>query len=719
MSTSGRGSKWSGWLLSLVCALALGACSGPEDPSGQDDNTENNSGSGGDCSIDEDCPEGRYCAASGSCAQDCEPGTGSEGCDGGQVCSERGQCVDAGETCQTVNDCGDPPGGEAFCDGDTAVAPASLARCKMADEDGVRLCAYDDERAFCQAGCDEDTGQCNPEEPDPCEGVSCQMPPEDECKDDGVTLVTYPSEGTCNEGDCAYQPMEMACAAGCVDGACEEVACGQGACDEASPLAPTCSVEEPDVLVSYVGEPICMDEDGQARCNFEANFTDCLYQGARCMDGACEGAPPQTGQVIVTEYMVNPEGAGRPRFWRQWVEVYNTTDAPVDLAGWTLRFDGEEGVTEHTLDAGGEAIPVAPGARAVLANGDDPAGDGSVEPLYEYDQMLMTFEGTLTLVAPDGQVSDLLYWPEGAAIRGRARQLDPGASLTAEGNDDPASWCPNLVDLMGTENYGTPGADNTACVEAPCDEFACGEQPQPYCNADGDAVTFTVDAPTCQVSAFSNPYCDFGAMIEDCDPDASLCLSGICEAIPQNLPAPGEVIFTEFMGNPKGSDSEREWLEVHNTTDGELSLFTLVIEDNETGSSADSWRILDPSLTIPAGGYLVFGPNPDEATNGGITDMVELGVSGLLKNSPDTDMMGQSAMTIRLTLRDGALIDEAYYGEPTEGASQQLDLASYQGMSGVGGVNDGPTNFCAATTEYSAEAGAGTPGADNEACAAP
>ena len=50
------------------------------------------------------------------------------------------------------------------------------------------------------------------------------------------------------------------------------------------------------------------------------------------MSGAALGAP---GDVIITEIFANPNDSfgDRPEF----VEIYNTTDQPIDISGWMVR----------------------------------------------------------------------------------------------------------------------------------------------------------------------------------------------------------------------------------------------------------------------------------------------------------------------------------------------------------------------------------------------
>ena len=58
----------------------------------------------------------------------------------------------------------------------------------------------------------------------PCEGVVCDDPPADTCKDE-ETLLRYEAEGTCNPGTglCEYGYTEVQCEDGCYGGKCGEM----------------------------------------------------------------------------------------------------------------------------------------------------------------------------------------------------------------------------------------------------------------------------------------------------------------------------------------------------------------------------------------------------------------------------------------------------------------------------------------------------------------
>lgn len=75
--------------LLLVCAIGCGDASVGSGPCDEDPPLE---GCGDSCEVDTDCPLGLHCAEDGTCTADCSQD--GSGCDEGQVCDDRGYCVD-------------------------------------------------------------------------------------------------------------------------------------------------------------------------------------------------------------------------------------------------------------------------------------------------------------------------------------------------------------------------------------------------------------------------------------------------------------------------------------------------------------------------------------------------------------------------------------------------------------------------------------------------
>jgi len=152
-------------------------------------------------------------------------------------------------------------------------------------------CTYSFEDSICLFGCDAATGLCNP---DPCAGVVCDTPPNDQCFDPA---------GTCVNGQCVYD--SLAAGTPCEDGdlCTENDQCdGSGTCAGVAvvciPPAPECRLDN-TVSRVYSGG-VCNPATGT--CEFDFEDTTCAYgcdpASGYCADDPCAGVvcntPPNT-----------------------------------------------------------------------------------------------------------------------------------------------------------------------------------------------------------------------------------------------------------------------------------------------------------------------------------------------------------------------------------------------------------------------------------------
>ncbi|MFU8805969.1 MAG: lamin tail domain-containing protein, partial [Bradymonadaceae bacterium] len=544
---------------------------------------------------------------------------------------------------------------------------------------------------------------------DVCAGEVCNTPPAPSCEADGQTLVTFGSIGTCNpDTGCQYESSFQTCADACENGACTQSVCGEDSC--ATTPDDRC---DGNTAIMYTGEGECfVEEGGGAACDHQYETQNCTYLQATCEAGVCEGGVEQTGHVVITEYMAAPSG-----IWGgvgEWFEVVNTSGAPIDLTGWKIRSGGttdEADVEEHVIS---DPPSFPTGARLFFANNNDPGQDGSITPDYRYsrfDIILNSYSDWIAIVSPEGDVADIVFWEPGSIIEGRSRKLNPEVELTAGANDDYRNWCPSLDDAdvygAGDQNFGRPGLENSPCAPQPCADVVC-EKPDDYCSASGNAVQYQLDATTCLVTRFNNPWCNFEPETVTCTND-ELCFDGACENLPTNLPEPGELVITEVMGNPSIADNVAEWIEIYNRSDRELTLFTLYINDNEEGLAFDSYQVVDRNAVVSPGEYIVFVRNVDASVNGGVEDGFYYNGSHL-KNSPG------EGMQLKIVREDGVVVSAVHYGTPTTGVSQQLSVDFYKDVNAFDpAVLLAPESWCNGESAYG-DGDLGTPGADNLIC---
>ncbi len=201
-------------------------------------------------------------------------------CDPGNVCPSGYVCVDG--VCRSQKSCpqGNCPSDK--CRGVTCNAPPS-AECLNATTLRVYLAG---------GTCDGQTGQCNYSSqdvscPDGCENnvckgdvcgnVRCDSPPAQSC-DDGQTLRTYVSPGTCQNGVCSYQAQTRTCANGCENGACKnENLCQNVTCD--SPPAEICANGK---VRTYSAPGTCQPSTGQ--CTYPFSELSC---NGSCVNNVC------------------------------------------------------------------------------------------------------------------------------------------------------------------------------------------------------------------------------------------------------------------------------------------------------------------------------------------------------------------------------------------------------------------------------------------------
>jgi hypothetical protein len=171
---------------------------------------------------------------------------------------------------------------------------------------------------------------------------------------------------------------------------------------------------------------------------------------------------------------------------------------------------------------------------------------------------------------------------------------------------------------------------------------------------------------------------------------------------------PGDLVITEFLKNPKGTDKGQEWFEIHNPGDIELDLVGIDLAiSRPDGSQERRHRML--AQLVEAGSYLVVGdaePGPEGELPGWIDYSYGTSMGTGLPNTAG-----------RIALKCGStIIDEVIYEDVgTEAYALQLDGS----LEPDGVVNDEPANWCdAGDASYDDGTHFGTPGEPNTPCGA-
>jgi hypothetical protein len=345
------------------------------------------------------------------------------------------------------------------------------------------------------------------------------------------------------------------------------------------------------------------------------------------------------GDLVVTEFLADPPGADDGQ---EWIEVYNATTGKLDLKGLTVYASRTDGSAEkaHTIASG----TVEPGKYFVL--GSQAAADVPTYVNYAFGEALGALpntKGRLGLRCVKTVIDEVNY--DEAAKTGHSSSLNGDRVPDSAGNDDAANFCDGSVEYS-PGLFGTPGNKNSSC-----------------------GVT---TGPTSCL-----------------DPK-----SGTSRAV--KAPTPGELVITEFMANPVGTDSDGEWIEIKATSDVDLNGLVLSNGTAKTTLNAEG------CLRLGTGSYALFARKADSAVNGGLPAAVALFTFDI-KNS-------NGSLSL---LAGGTVVDQVTYAATSEGVSLQVDPAKSDAIS-----NDSPTSFCGSTAGYGTSTNKGSPGSDNITCPA-
>lgn len=271
---------------------------------------------------------------------------------------------------------------------------------------------------------------------------------------------------------------------------------------------------------------------------------------------------------------------------------------------------------------------------------------------------------------------------------GRALGLSVADALDTNGNEcvdacdaSPVSVCGDgmVTGLETCDDGEINGASPLGC-QANCQLPTCG-----------DGIVQAVLFGTVR----QGEHCDDGNLVsgDGCAANCTLELSS---------GTGGGVVISELMTNPTApvNDSDGEWLEVTNTTDGEVNLVGFILRDDDL----DAHQILTP-LVLGPGERAVLGRNGDQAANGGVElDYVYSSIQ--LANTAD-----EIILEVDDTLVDRVIWDDGATFPDPNGSSMSLTPCQT-----TAAANDNGVNWTVATVPYGDGSQLGTPGTANGDC---
>jgi hypothetical protein len=348
--------------------------------------------------------------------------------------------------------------------------------------------------------------------------------------------------------------------------------------------------------------------------------------------GGCRGMF-LAGQLVISEIFANPMGQDGGK---EWIEIYNTgTEA--DLSGLAVIHSRNDGTSErrHRM----AAVTLAAGDYLVIGT----AEPGALPAYMDYGVGndlgdLRNSAGRVALLCGATVVDEVTY---DTTVEAASRELSGTQAPDAIANDDPERWCSARADFG--DGKGTPGEANESCG--------------------------SIGPPTD-------------------------CLDGSSRR-PLEPPEAGDLVITEWLANPSGTDDEKEWFEVLVNRDVDLN----GLEIGRTPPAIEETLADDNCLRFAAGDRVLFARNAAAASNGGLPP-VDFTFDFTLTNSGGSIFVGVG----------GNVLDQVSYATSGDGAATQLDSGKTAPAD-----NDVPANLCAATATYG-DGNKGTPRMANRSC---
>ncbi|HEY3450454.1 MAG TPA: lamin tail domain-containing protein [Myxococcales bacterium] len=366
-----------------------------------------------------------------------------------------------------------------------------------------------------------------------------------------------------------------------------------------------------------------------------------IVDPTKCLEGGVQRAsvPPTVGSLVITEIMASPTGNDDVM---EWFEVYVKADA--DLNGLVLS-NGTTATSGKTTLSSENCLKATKGQYLVFGRATDPSQNGGILTMAGVFGFNLGAQGSVVLKHGVDTIDFALYTgaQDGEALQLGATAVEPDAAL----NDVTTAFCSATAGYGTTANLGTPGLANGTCAPP-------------------------IDPNNCTDTGQANPR----AVVK---------------------PAVGDLVISEVMASPTGTQSNKEWVEVYFKKDVDLNGVEFVV-------GTARYQILSTTCIRPgAGNYALLARSNDPSLNGGLTNVVA---------TFDSDLSGTGG-TLWL-VRDSQMIDTVTYGAATSGYSLQLASTKLDATE-----NDQASAWCpadAAATYGTTTTDHGTPGTANGAC---
>jgi predicted extracellular nuclease len=407
---------------------------------------------------------------------------------------------------------------------------------------------------------------------------------------------------------------------------------------------------------------------------------------------SADAAPP-VEIFQINEIMQNPSAVSDTN--GEWFEVNNTTDADIDIDGWTIL---DNDIDLHVIDNGGPLV-VPAGGYLVLGRNADFAVNGGVNVDYQYtDIFLSNGSDELILLDVAGAEVDRVEWDNGATFP------DPnGASMSlispALDNNVGANWCTSVTPF-GNGDLGTPGNENS-CVQVIPPFGDCGDEAVFIHHVQGSGLSSPWDGTPgvilegVVVGDFqeSDELSGFFLQEEDSDADGDPQTSdGIFVYTNGFGPDVEEGDVVRVQGTVNEFFDQTELTSIVNMTDCGVTDTASASSISLPQSSVDDWEATE-GMAVTFTQTLYASGNFTQARYG----EVDLAVDGPLDNPTNVVAPGAPAIALqavndvsRIQLDDGSRVQNPLPLPPYLGADNTLRTGdSISALTGVLGYSFG------------------------------
>jgi hypothetical protein len=283
------------------------------------------------------------------------------------------------------------------------------------------------------------------------------------------------------------------------------------------------------------------------------------------------------GDVIVTEIQIDPSGN---EFNREWFEVYNTTSGAIDMMGWII-VDKSSSGDSHVIQS---SVVIQPNSYAVFTSNGTAADNGGItNSVYSY-----------------GFDSPIGGPPSMMTSGDTPRFNNESTYISGSTNDDGVGLelgDGTVIDEI-VYGYGYNGLNNFPDMGAV------------------EGVSYQLNARA--LDAASNDVGEnWRASTASYGSNGFLGTPGAANfGFNSGILSPGDILITEIMIDPNGTESDTEWFEIYNTTDADIDLQDWIIGDVSSGNNAT--HLITTSVIVAPGAYALLAASAVTADNGGL-----------------------------------------------------------------------------------------------------